>query len=357
MSGRPPASVSLDLDDLWSYMKVHNDPGWERYPSYLDSVVPLYLELLDELQLPITVFVVGIDAERERNRTHLRALAERGHELGNHSHSHSSWLQRFTPEQLSEEVLRAHRAILEASGRQPLGFRGPGFSWTPQLLEILADNGYLYDASTFPTFLSPLARAYYFWKSSMSAAEREERAEMFGSFRDGFRPLKPYRWKLQSGRELLEMPVTTFPVLRSPFHQSYLLFLAQRSRGAMLAYLRAALRACRLAGVEPSFLLHPTDIFGRDLVPQLAFFPAMELPTSRKIALLREVLRVVGEYFQPMGMAAHAHLVRSRADLPVRPVERASRQLSQPQPAAIPAAPALVAAGYPTGPIDHTPDE
>jgi hypothetical protein len=26
---KPLASISLDLDSLWSYMKTHGDPGWE----------------------------------------------------------------------------------------------------------------------------------------------------------------------------------------------------------------------------------------------------------------------------------------------------------------------------------------
>ena len=37
-----PASISLDLDDQWSYMKVHGDKGWETFPSYLDIVIPIF---------------------------------------------------------------------------------------------------------------------------------------------------------------------------------------------------------------------------------------------------------------------------------------------------------------------------
>ena len=44
-----PASVSLDLDDKWSYMKVHGDDGWETFPSYLDIVLPITLDVLDKL--------------------------------------------------------------------------------------------------------------------------------------------------------------------------------------------------------------------------------------------------------------------------------------------------------------------
>jgi hypothetical protein len=40
---KPPASLSLDLDNQWSYMKTHGDAGWESFPSYLDVVVPRVL--------------------------------------------------------------------------------------------------------------------------------------------------------------------------------------------------------------------------------------------------------------------------------------------------------------------------
>ena len=44
---KPIASLSLDLDNKWSYMKTHGDPGWESLPSYLPVVVPRFLRLLE----------------------------------------------------------------------------------------------------------------------------------------------------------------------------------------------------------------------------------------------------------------------------------------------------------------------
>ena len=59
---KPTASLSLDLDNQWSYMKIHGDAGWEEFPSYLDVFVPHVLDILDELGLKITFFT--IDATR-----------------------------------------------------------------------------------------------------------------------------------------------------------------------------------------------------------------------------------------------------------------------------------------------------
>src|SRR6476620_1543485 len=65
---QPIASLSLDLDNKWSYLKTHGDRGWEGFPSYLDRVVPRTLDLFDELGLRITVFVVGQDAALAGNQ-------------------------------------------------------------------------------------------------------------------------------------------------------------------------------------------------------------------------------------------------------------------------------------------------
>src|SRR5207248_11307593 len=89
MNGRKPlASLSLDLDNKWSYLKTHGDAGWESYPTYLPLVVPRVLEFLRQRGLTITFFLVGQDAARAENRDVLRSIAEAGHEVGNHSFKH-----------------------------------------------------------------------------------------------------------------------------------------------------------------------------------------------------------------------------------------------------------------------------
>jgi len=318
MTHRPLASVSLDVDNLWSYMKIHGDAGWEARPTYLDAFAPAVLEPLARLRLGITFFIVGVDAAREENVAALRSFAAAGHEVGNHSHEHESWLHLYSPEQLREEIATAEAAIVQATGQRPIGFRGPGFSWSPALLEVLAEREYLYDASTFPTYLGPVARAYYFRTAKLTPEQRKERKALFGGFAEGFRPVKPYQWRLASGRTLLEIPVTTMPVVKAPFHLSYLLWLSRYSEAAMTAYLRTAVTLCRLTGTEPSFLLHPLDILGGDLAPPLRFFPGMDLPTTRKVRLFEKVLRILGEHFELANMSTHARAILRRQALPQR---------------------------------------
>ncbi len=128
-------------------------------------------------------------------------------------------------------------------------------------LEVLSERGYLFDASTFPTFLGPLARAYYFHTAKLTPEEKEQRRILFGGFKDGLRPVKPYLWDLHDG-ELLEIPVTTLPVLKVPFHFSYLLYLATFSAALAMLYFRASPR--RLPGDrDPAVAAAPPARFPR----------------------------------------------------------------------------------------------
>jgi hypothetical protein len=283
-------------------MKIHGDEGWNKYPSYFDIFIPHVLDILDEMELKITFFIVGKDAESEENRRYLKMITDRGHEVGNHSYNHESWLQSYSYEDIEKEIIAAEEAIEKATGQKPRGFRGPGFSWSIDLLKVLENRNYLYDASTFPTYLGPLARMYYFRKSNLSNEEKKVRKELFGKFSDGFRKLKPYYFHLGGNRKIIEIPVTTMPIFKLPFHLSYLIYLSNISIGLMKLYLNIAISLCKLTRTPVSFLLHPLDIIGGDQIKQLAFFPGMNIETSKKTTVFKAVLAKLMSDFKIVSM-------------------------------------------------------
>ncbi len=291
------AGLSLDLDNAWSYLKIRGDERWREYPSYLGTLVPLALERLERAGQRITFFIVGEDAQREENREYLRAIVRAGHDIGNHSHRHESWMHQYTREEVEEELSHAERAIQAATGIRPRGFRGPGFAISPTILEVLGERCYRYDASTLPTFIGPIARAYYFRRSRLSAEQRRERGTLFGGWYDGLLPNKPHARGC-----IMELPVTVMPGLRTPFHVSYLLYLASYSRGAALAYFRAALSLCAVTKTAPSLLLHPLDFVGAGEAAGLEFFPGMQLSGEFKRTFLDDVLREYQRTFEVVAM-------------------------------------------------------
>jgi hypothetical protein len=188
----------------------------------------------------------------------------------------------------------------------------------------LARREYRFDCTTFPTYLGPLARAYYFLTSDFSKQEKEKRQALFGRLRDGLNPLRPFVWQLQD-EGILEIPVTTTPFFKTPFHFSYILYFATFSRILAETYFSAALRLCRFSSTQPSLLLHPLDFLGGDEVPNLSFFPAMKVNGRSKRKTLVRLLSIVGSRHSVVTMNAHAEAALNSASLIRRPPESLSR--------------------------------
>lgn len=305
------ASVSLDLDNQWSYMKIHGDQGWDAYPSYYSIFVPYAIKILEELDLKISFFIVGRDAAVDANKEYVQEIAKQGHEVSNHSYNHESWIHKYSRKELLNEIGSSHEQLEKLTGVAPIGFRGPGFSWNKDLLEVLEKFGYVYDASTLPTWIGPLARKYYFMTANLTAEEKKDRDELFGTFKDGRRPVKPYLWQLSNDKTILELPVSTIPVLKIPFHLSYLLYLSGFSMLLMKTYLNTAIRFCKLTGTEPSFLLHPLDLIGGDQISELAFFPGMDISSEHKVDVFKQVIKTVAKHFTIVNMKDHAAAILS----------------------------------------------
>lgn len=303
------ASVSLDLDNQWSYMKSSGKGDWTTFPSYLETAIPRSLEFLKRNELKITYFVVGQDAVLPKNRDVISEISSAGHEIGNHSFNHEPWLHLYSKQELIDDIEKAEEAIYFATGQKPIGFRAPGFSLSPTVVQVLVDRGYEYDCSVFPTYLGPVARAYFSLKSGpMDPAEKKKRKRLFGKFSDGFQTLHPYRWKIGT-KHIVELPVTTLPGIKIPVHASYLVYLATFSRRAAIVYWKTALNLCLFRGVEPSFLLHALDFMGIDDLPELGYFPGMSLKAQDKLDLLDELIFHFTRRFEVVNLQKHVENV------------------------------------------------
>lgn len=312
---RPRASLSLDLDNLWAYLRTRGDQTWSEMASFLDVAIPRLGEFFAPEGRSITIFVVGRDLEIAKHQPLFESLVGAGHELGNHSYTHRIDFHRLDTEAVVAEIATTERLLESAGAPRPIGFRGPSFRLSPAVIEVLSARDYVYDASTFPTFIGPLARRYLNKRPAHEAASGGEHDDVFGNWRDGLRPLKPYRWRCDD-RSLLEVPVTTFPLVRTPVHFTYINFLADRSPLAAEAYFTAAMLACRASGTSPSLLLHATDFIGSDDRTCPRFLPGMKRTSAEKIALLGKLLRRYYGWFEVMSLANVAAHCSGTTDLP-----------------------------------------
>ena len=168
-------------------------------------------------------------------------------------------------------------------------------------------------------------RRYYFWKSKLSKEEKKSRKELFGSFSEGFYPLKPFNWKFENRQTILEIPVTTMPIFKIPFHQSYLLYISGFSMGLMKMYLKLAIFMCKLTKTQPSYLLHPLDLIGGDHVPELSFFPGMNIKSEQKLKVFEIAIGILKRNFElvPMSEFSESLSVKLKSFTPKQQKRRA----------------------------------
>ncbi len=154
--------------------------------------------------------------------------------------------------------------------------------------------------------------------TKLSIEEKEQRKLLFGKLRDGLKPLHPYRWGIEGvSNGIIEIPVTTMPVFKIPFHLSYIIYISHVSPILARHYFRLALSLCKITRTAPSLLLHPLDFLGCDDLKELSFFPAMNVPSKEKLKLVSEVLKIYSDRFTIVPLREYAHVIDQENQLQI----------------------------------------
>jgi peptidoglycan-N-acetylglucosamine deacetylase len=110
------------------------------------GVTEWILKILERENVPATFFMVGRQVERYPSTA--VAVARAGQEIGNHTYSHVK-LHRVGPRRVSEEIRRAHQAILRVTGRVARSFRAPHGYRSPFVARAIAPYHYRVFGWTF----------------------------------------------------------------------------------------------------------------------------------------------------------------------------------------------------------------
>ncbi len=168
---------SVDVEDWYQGLEIDMD-DWGPFAPRLESGLRVLLDLLAEADVRATFFVLGWQAEKTPHV--VRELATRGHEIASHGYSHR-FVYRQTPEVFRRELRRSLDVLEQLSGKRVVGYRAPFFSITADALwalDILAEEGILYDSSIFPTmnyrYGIPGADRYPGWLRTPSGARLYE---------------------------------------------------------------------------------------------------------------------------------------------------------------------------------------
>jgi peptidoglycan/xylan/chitin deacetylase (PgdA/CDA1 family) len=145
------AAVSVCFDNLGEARDV-GEGTWPRdrvhgaHPSALEAL-PRILAALDELEVRASFFVEGWNLDVYPDQ--IRAIVDRGHDLGLHGWVHESWGRLPVGEEVG--LLDRSAAAAARLGVRFEGFRPPGGLLTGSTLSLLRERGF--------RFCSPFAEA------------------------------------------------------------------------------------------------------------------------------------------------------------------------------------------------------
>jgi peptidoglycan/xylan/chitin deacetylase (PgdA/CDA1 family) len=115
-------NIALTIDD-------GPDPVW----------TPKILALLARYQISATFCMIGRHAVAYPGL--VRAVADAGHHIANHTFTHPIPLGGLTPPQIAGQLAQATDAITKAGAPHPALFRAPGGEWSPAILTACAAAG------------------------------------------------------------------------------------------------------------------------------------------------------------------------------------------------------------------------
>lgn len=219
-------AITVDLDNYREYERLLGSGGSSGTHSFYEDALPRFLDLFDRCGVRATFFAVGRDGAVASQRKRMREIAERGHELGNHSFTHPYNFRALSRVEKEAEIAQAEAAIADAIGERPRGFRTPSCDVDLETLHLLAERGYAYDSSVFP---SPLMWVFMLYGKLFVKHETYQ----LGAPIAALAPPGPYhpsgsalhrrrRPGDRAAPDILEIPFSVTPWLRVPFYSTLL---------------------------------------------------------------------------------------------------------------------------------------
>lgn len=277
---RRTVALSVDMDAPENYAEFYRRPNDEALPlgAFYERALPRLLDLLDELDVRGTFFCIGEHADRPAGRAAVQAVAERGHEIANHTHTHPIAFRSLPRDDKRREIERAHEVLTGLVGEgRVVGFRSPAYDADRDTFEILDDLGYVYDASVLPSPWMQAAKLIVRWQA------RRWRVGL-GSWRQGFRTRWPHTLAFGSTPAgLVELPLTVLSPWRFPFYGSFTQKLG-------LDWFRRSLARLTAEGRPIHYGIHL-----QELAETPRGVPAYDKPPETRIEILSRSLALLAE--------------------------------------------------------------
>jgi polysaccharide deacetylase family protein (PEP-CTERM system associated) len=223
-------ALSVDVEEWFqvgAFERTIDRADWDGLESRVEANTSRVLDLFAAAGVTATFFTLGWVAARCPGL--IRRIADAGHEVASHGWDHRR-VFTMDPEAFRTDLRQARAALEDAGGVAVIGYRAPSFSIdarTPWAHPVLTEEGYAYSSS-----VAPLTHDHYGWAEAPRTAHR---------------PV--------AGAELIELPVTTMPVLGKTVTAGGGFFRLLPS-----LFTDRAVRANNAADTPAIFYFHPWEV-------------------------------------------------------------------------------------------------
>lgn len=183
-------AFSIDVEDWYQGLEIPIQK-WPAYEQRVHHSMSILLELLQKHNLRVTCFILGKLAEEHPSL--VKQIHRAGHEIATHGYSHKK-VYSLTPKSFRNELRHSIALLEDLTGEKVIGHRAAYFTITQDslwALDILAEEGILYDSSIYPVVN---------YRYGIANANR-----------------LPSYIPLNNGGKILEIPVSTVPLPKFNF--------------------------------------------------------------------------------------------------------------------------------------------
>mgnify|MGYP001587159169 CR=1 FL=1 len=273
--------LHVDVDNLWIYekefgVKILKDPEF----IYTHSL-PILLKLLKKSNSKATFMIIGQDLLLPKCRKFCKKAVSEGHEIANHSWSHPVLFGKMSFKEKQAQIVKAHEIIAKVCKVEPIGFRGPGYYQDPEIVSILQKLNYKYDSSVLPGFSELLMKLYAYIRGG------ENRHKTFGRMNYLISSRNPYALRSPHNKKgLLELPISTLPVLRLPIHTTFAYFFGKRYRNLIIKYFNTKPK-------HALYLFHAIDFVNLETPDKNHPVIPLRIKFEKRISFLEETLNTL----------------------------------------------------------------
>jgi polysaccharide deacetylase family protein (PEP-CTERM system associated) len=202
-----------DYFHVGAFEKLIQQRTWQHFDPRYERNTMKTLDLLDDFKVKATFFVLGWIAEQ--NPKLIREIAARGHEVASRGYYHRS-LHHLTNDEFREDVRRTNRVLEDACGQKVIGYRSAeklsykNDSW---VMDVLAEEGMLYDASFLPKAKDPNAKRF--------AHQHHSDGRVLWEFPYSTRNLGGYLLPISGGNYFRQIPYTVLKYAVKDWHERH----------------------------------------------------------------------------------------------------------------------------------------